>query len=662
MKTVAEALFAAENTRSRTAKVGALAAALKDVAAREPERLPFVARLMTGTLLPLDEERTLGVGGALAFEAACAVSGLAPAELGTLIRRSGDLGTAACDALARPSELDPKADALGLSLEGAEELTRTLVATSARAEKLDAIVRALGTCSPLEARYLIRALLGEMRVGAREGIVEDAIAKAFERPLADVRKAAGVIADVGELARLARDDRLEEARITVGRPLGFMLATPLEVARGANLSVPHTIEDKIDGIRAQAHVSPHGARLFARGKGSVTTAFPDVGGPLERAVSAGAISTAIFDGEIVVVADDGRPRPFSAIQPRLKKLSPDDALLRDYPARYLVYDLLFEDGESLLSLPFRERRARLESLSARAPGAFFVHASRTLVIGRGARGGPTETEPAPERHLRYASGSAPRQLSEKEPLLPAASGEASRETTRARRLDLGLDRTLDAEFADARARGFEGLVLKRLDAVYAAGVRGFAWLKVKRALATLDVVVVGAEYGHGKRAGVLSDYTFSVRDGASLKTIGKAYSGLTDAEIATMTERLLRLVVASHEGEATTDERRRRGYLPVRPEIVLEVAFDGLQRSDRHTSGFALRFPRIARIRDDKSPEDADSLDTVNELWSTQLASGHREDTTSAERAPTRRKGGRASGRRPDTRKKSKQLRLFDDD
>jgi DNA ligase-1 len=212
--------------------------------------------------------------------------------------------------------------------------------------------------------------------------------------------------------------------------------------------------------------------------------------------------------------------------------------------------------------------------------------------------------------------------------------------------------TLDAEFDAARGRGFEGLVLKRLDAPYAVGVRGFAWLKVKKALATLDVVVIAAERGHGRRAGVLSDYTFAVRDGDALLTVGKAYSGLTDEEIRTMTARL----------EALALGEERHGYLHVRPEIVLEVAFDGLQRSTRHSSGFALRFPRIAHIRDDKKPEQADTLDVVRGLWEAQLASGHREDLTAADRKAKQPARGRRSGRRPDVRAKSKQLKLFDDE
>ena len=402
-------------------------------------------------------------------------------------------------------------------------------------------------------------------------------------------EAAGLAADVGVLAQLAAENRLQDARIVMGRPIGFMLATPIETARGADLSVPHLVEDKIDGIRAQAHVSPDGVRLFARGKGAVTAAFPDIALPLAAAAAAGTITPAILDGEIVVVGPDGRPRPFSAIQPRLKKTEPDEDLLRDHPTQYLVYDLLFEGTESTLGLPFLERRARLVAWGKDAP--IVLHDSRPLV---------------------------------------------SKES-------------LDAEFDAARKRGHEGLVLKRLDAPYAAGVRGFAWLKVKKALATLDVVVVAAQRGYGRRAAVLSDLTFAVRNGDELLTVGKAYSGLTDEEIRTMTTQLESLAV----------EEEKRGYLRVRPEIVIEVAFDGLQRSQRHSSGFALRFPRIAHIRDDKKPEDANTLDEVEALWEAQLASGHREDLTAADRKKIR--GPKKSGYRPDIRAKSKQLKLFDD-
>ena len=257
-----------------------------------------------------------------------------------------------------------------------------LAQTGSRSEKLRALCTVLEACSPLEARYVARAILGEMRVGAKEGIVLDAIAKAFGRTLADVRRAAGLETDVGHLALLAAQDRLAEARVVVGRPLGFMLATPIEAARGADLDVPHAVEDKIDGIRAQAHVSAEGVHLFARGKGAVTKAFPDVAGPLAEAAR-GGLAAAILDGEIVVMTPEGRPRPFSAIQPRLKKTEPDEALVRDHPVRYVVYDILFEGDESLLGLPFLDRRMRLVKwLAARARAAPSARLARARVEGR----------------------------------------------------------------------------------------------------------------------------------------------------------------------------------------------------------------------------------------------------------------------------------------
>ena len=595
MRRLAEALAASEETRARTRKVAALAEALAMVAREEPGGLAFAARFVTGSMLPAGDARTLGVGWSLLATAVCDVTGWSAAALGTRARATGDVGTATGEAVAEALEIG-RMPGTGLRLGDVEAAARALADTGVREEKLATLVDAFAATTPLEARYLARAILGEMRVGAKEGIVLDAIAKAFGRAPEEVRRAAGIVSDVGELAMLAAEDRLGEAVITPGKPLGFMLATPLETAKGVDLSVPHAVEDKIDGVRAQVHVTGEGAWLFARGKGPVTRTFPDVALPLATAARAGALPPAILDGEIVVVAEDGRPRPFSALQARLGRTDPDPDLVRAHPVVLLVYDLLWEAGVSLLDLPFSERRARLEAWASAAPAPVRVHASR--------------------------------------------------------RLD-GAD-AVDATFEDARTRGWEGLVLKRLDAAYAAGVRGFAWLKVKKAFATLDVVVVAAERGHGRRSAVLSDYTFAVKDedGDPLP-VGKAYSGLTDAEIEAMTARL--------RGLATAEERH--GRIPVRPEVVLEVAFDGVQRSDRHPSGYALRFPRIARIRDDKRPEDASTVADVRALYEAQLATGHREDETAADRkarAPEKR-GGRRSGRKPDVRAKSKQLKLFDD-
>jgi DNA ligase-1 len=251
----------------------------------------------------------------------------------------------------------------------------------------------------------------------------------------------------------------------------------------------------------------------------------------------------ISDGEIVPFSD-GRPLPFQLLQRRLRRMDGFEEAARRAPVRYFAFDLLMVDGEEIYGLTLTERSKRLKE----------------LVEGSG---------------------------------IPLAE----RKTVR-------TESEIQLMFRRSRGLGYEGLVVKDPDSIYTMGKRGLGWAKLKEELDTLDVVIVAAEYGHGKRAGVISDYTFAVRDGEKLATIGKAYSGLTDEEIDQMTERLKAITVKDN------------GYWrSVRPEIVLEVAFDSIQRSDRHDSGFALRFPRIKRIRDDKSAADIDTISRVRAIF-----------------------------------------------
>ncbi|MDP9149938.1 MAG: hypothetical protein M3O36_08380, partial [Myxococcota bacterium] len=427
-----------------------------------------------------------------------------------------------------------------------------------RAAKRALLEAAFALATPIETKYLCKALGGGLRIGAQDGVVEGAIARAFGAPLESVRQAAALVTDLGDLAVLAHQRRLDEARLVIGRPLAFMLATPIESLAMSIEPAAYVVEDKLDGVRAQAHRTAAGSvAVFARGLDRLTEAFPEIVSALKAAQG-----PAVLDGEIVAVAPSGRPRPFQALQPRLKKSRPSSEDLTQARVALVVFDLLADASGSLLALPWSERRKRLES---------FLESVR------------------PDDGVRLNAATA---------MLPG----------------LPVEGALDAAFVAARARGHEGIVLKRVDAPYEAGRRGHAWIKVKRAHATLDVVVVAAEEGHGKRAGVLSDYTFAVWRGEDLVPIGKAYSGLSDVELEATSRRL----------ESLTMERRG-GLRLVRAEIVLEVAFDGIQRSKRHASGFALRFPRILRLREDKSPELADHVGAVEALFAAQVASGHRE-------------------------------------
>lgn len=392
--------------------------------------------------------------------------------------------------------------------------------------------------TPVECKYVAKVLTGDLRIGLRAGLVEDGIARAFGASLADVSRAGMLTGDVGEVAVLARRGALLTAELRLLHPLQFMLASPEEDAEAIMRRVGGEawVEDKYDGIRGQLHKEGDRIILYSRDLNDVTAAFPEV---VQAARGVG--HDLLLDGELLAFKD-GVVRPFFELQHRLGRKVVGARLLADVPVIFVAFDLLYLDGRNLLLEPLRERRRELEALSLPSP---FM--------------------------LAYLI----------------------------RALDAG---ELDRIFDGARARNNEGLMVKDPESVYTPGRRGLGWLKLKKALATLDVVVTGVEVGHGKRKNVLSDYTFAVYDAEQdrLVNIGKAYSGLTDAEIAAMTE---------HFKSITLKDYGR--FRLVQPEVVLEVAFDAIMQSGRHNSGYALRFPRIKRIRRDKSLREIDTLANV---------------------------------------------------
>ena len=521
----------------------------------------------SGRAFPESDARSLGLGWATLADTVTKVGGVSRAELGAAYDRYSDLGLAVGDVLATRAGDEPTVESSALptvpEVAAAFAAIEAARGPAAKAALFEALLR---RCDPLTATYVVKILGGELRIGLREGLVEAAIARAFARPAAAVGRAIMLTGDLGEAALLALDDRLDDARLRLFHPLRFMLASPAEDAAEivTRLGPEVWTEDKYDGIRAQLHRRGDDVRLFSRDLHDVTGQFPEVAG-----AAVGLPWDGILDGELLAVRDGG-VLPFLALQKRLGRKAPPPALLEDVPVIFIAFDLLAigpRGGEvaALLDVPLRERRARLETLD---------------LAGTGTDAGDSiDDAPARADGVHFA---------------------LSRLAT-ARSAD-----DLERIFAEARARRNEGLMVKDPASVYAPGRRGYGWLKMKKALATLDCVVVGVEVGHGKRHGVLSDYTFAVRDDAgSLVTIGKAYSGLTDAEIADLTRWF----------EAHTISRHGR-YRVVEPAIVVEVAFDVIMRSSRHASGFALRFPRIARVRDDKTAAEIDSLATVTRLWS----------------------------------------------
>ncbi len=550
------------STASKLEKIALVAGYLR---ALDDDDLAPATRYFTGNPFPQAQERSLAVGGRTIIEAAETTWGVDDAALGVAYRATGDLG-AALGPFVRPShdlglfrETLTPARLYALLLEIAD-------ASGKNAQKRRRILceRIFSACTdPVEATYVVKIMTGELRIGLREGLVVDAVAQAFERDPRAVRRAASAAGDLGAVALAAKHDALDQVTIAYHAPIAFMLASP--IAYGSEYkdlaAASWLVEDKYDGIRAQAHVTPNRVSLYSRTLNDVAASYPEVVEALRALPGSFAL-----DGEIVAVRD-GRVLPFRFLQARLQRKDVADDLLREVPVRYVVFDALARDEEFLLDHPLADRRARLAEL-----------------LGAAKHGNA----------LAIAPWTA---------LEPGASAEAIHE-----------------RFEESRARGDEGLVFKRTDSPYTPGRRGKSWLKLKRELATLDCVVVGVERGHGKRVNVLSDYTFAVRDGDELAVIGKAYSGLTDVEIAEMTQWFEdhRLPPA----EARAAYRRldlKRHEIVVEPKIVVEIAFDIIQKSDLHKSGYALRFPRIVRLRPDKRPEDADTLRRVDELYAEML-------------------------------------------
>ncbi len=537
-------------------KVAALAGYLQRLA---DDDLVAAVRFFTGRPFAARDGRTLSLGGGTVVGVARRLWGFDDAALTEAYRATGDLG-AALGRLARapkdPTLLPPEPLSPAQLAEIFGEIG-DVAGKNANARRAVRFERILRACDdPLAVTYVVKIVTGDLRVGLREGLVLEAIAQAFAAEPEDVRRAVMAAGDVGAAALAAKHGNLPEVRTAYGTPIGFMLASPIpyaasypNIAGGAWM-----LEDKYDGIRAQAHVHSGSVALFSRTLNDVSASYPE----LTQALAT-LDRDAILDGEIVAMRD-GRVLPFRHLQARLRRKRLDAALLRDVPLTYVAFDLLAVDGQLLLDEPYLRRRERLAALLA---------------------------DPA-------------------ERVAVAAFERVDEEAT-----------NVNARFEAARARGNEGAMIKRADSPYAPGRRGRWWLKLKRELSTLDAVVVAVEWGHGKRSKVLSDYTFAVRDDGSdrLLAIGKAYSGLTDAEIAELTPWFLEHRLPSSEQRA----KARSHEIPVEPAVVLEVAFDVIQESDLHESGFALRFPRIVRIRDDKPLSEIDTLQRVREIYAGML-------------------------------------------
>ncbi|BAU10386.1 ATP-dependent DNA ligase [Leptolyngbya sp. NIES-3755] len=536
----------------------------------EDDDLRLAARYFAGSPFPQFDQRVLQIGGSALMNALLIVSEAESNTLQTELVKRGDLGEVAADVLSNTI-----APTLRLSEVG--EAFAALVEIRGNQRKVAGIVDLLKRATAIETKYLIKLMSGDLRIGLREGAVEDAIARLASEPVSKIQWVNMLTGDIGETAVRARHKQLDTARMQLFHPIKFMLASPVEEFEEITTRMPEgfAVEDKYDGIRAQVHIanansesrSLHGTTidnirvaLFSRTLDEITGTFPDLVDAL-----ATLDSELILDGEIVPFQGD-RILPFQELQKRLGRKTLTDELLQSVPVAFVAYDILYCNGKVLIEEPYQVRRSILESLNLDTP------------------------------RLRRA---------------------ISKQFT-----DVTL---LEQEFQAARDRGNEGLMVKYLQSTYRPGKRGKDWLKVKRAIATLDVVITAAEVGTGKRSRFLSDFTFAVRASETdptLLNVGKAYSGLTDAEVQELSDWLK---------QHTIEEFAHGRVRTVEPQIVLEITFDRVQVSKRHKSGYALRFPRILRIRSDKPPEEIDTLETVRKL-ADQLEGNYSEATQFVDR------------------------------
>jgi DNA ligase 1 len=536
---------------SKNAKVAAIAEYLLQLCHDNNDNntsLAAAVLFMSGAIFPKGSGLALNVGLNTIMRSLSEIGRLEPEEIQKIYLEHGDMGALAEYVVSKRQQSPLMAQQLLLpDLHDQLRKIADAAGSGAVEAKRKILTGLVINCSPLEAKYLIKIVTGELRVGVVEGLVELAIAKAFGREVHAVRQAMLLSGDIAQVALLAKKNTLSTAIMKPLTPLSFMLADVMfsaeEIAQYYNK--PLICEFKYDGIRVQLHKFSGKVRMFSRKLEDVTNYFPEI-----ASLVALLPAEFILDGEVLAYRE-GRPLHFHELQKRLRRKAVTDHLIGEIPIVYVPYDILYLDGQPLIDRPLTERKELLSQIRFKEP-----------IIDLGYRVVSTAEEIA-------------------------------------------------CAFKESRDAGHEGLVVKELESQYHPGKRGRHWTKLKHELDTIDAVIVIAEYGHGKRAGTLSDYTFAVKDdrdsGGSLKTIGKAYSGLTDAEITKMTNKLRSITV------------RDEGYrLVVRPEIVLEVTFDSIQKSDRHDSGFALRFPRIKYIRTDKTVGDIDTMEKVYRIYERQ--------------------------------------------
>ena len=550
-RALAELCEKLEATTKRLAMVNVVAEFIKNL---EPDEVEPAVAMILGRPFPKWSQKTLAVSWATLSNIIMQITEVEWDTFTKIFGETGDIGSATKTMFER-GKIKRQATLLERTLTIAEvrrsfEEIAEAVGQGSRERKERLIEALLSLASPVEAKYIAKIFIGEMRTGLHEGLMEQAISKAFKIPLEAVQKASMTIGDIGEVAAIAKKegaDGLLKVGFKVFRPVKLMLAQMANnVAEALKEHGGKTaFEYKLDGARVQIHKFGEDVRIFSRRLTDVTESLPEVVEEIKKGFKA---QEAIVEGEVVAVDNVGNPIPFQHLMRRFKRIREIEDIAKKIPIKLYLFDVLYLNGESLISLSYMQRRQKLEENVGEIP------LTRQII---------TDNANEAEKFLKEA---------------------------------------LDS--------GHEGLIAKELDSPYVPGIRGKHWYKIKPILEPLDLVIVAAEYGYGRRHEWLSDYYLAARDAETGEylIVGKTFKGLTDAEIIEMTRRLK---------EITIKEEPRRVY--VAPKIVVEVAYNEIQKSPKYKCGMALRFARISRIREDKSPEEADTIQRVKEIYEKQF-------------------------------------------
>jgi DNA ligase-1 len=517
----------------------------------DDKTLSIAAMLSTGRVFPKGQEE-LGIAKELMKRIIIRATGCTAQELEKKFKQLGDLGLVAEYFAEGKKQRTLKNKEL--TIEKVYENLRKLpeiTGTGSQEKKIGLVTELLANANGKEAKYIVRTVLGDMRIGVAHGLVRDALAKAFNRDAKNVERAFNVVGDFGKVALLAKKGKLD-VDIVLGNPVRVMLAErapDLKTALG-KFKNP-AVEVKYDGFRVAIHKDGDRVKIFSRRLDDVTHQFPEIVQWTKECVKS---KTCILDGEALAVdKKTGTPRPFQQLSRRIQRKYNIEKMVKEIPIQVNLFDLIYVDDENYMKRPLRERWNKLKSIVKEKKGKFQL------------------VEHLETKNLEKAS----------------------------------------EFYHKALEKGEEGVIVKNMDAHYQPGKRVGYWLKVKQILEPLDLVVVGAEWGEGKRARWLASLLLAARDPATGKFLptGQMASGLTEKQLEDLTKKLKKLVVGEKGKE-----------VKIKPEVVVEVGYEEIQKSPKYPTGYALRFPRLLRIREpeDKGPNDANTVKDIEKLFKQQ--------------------------------------------